>query len=55
MYVRTGYDSVELSEVGPRFTMKPFRLSIGLLDNKDADTEWHLANYTRTSMKKNYF
>ena len=55
VYVRTSYDSVELSEVGPRFTMKPFKITMGTLDNKDADTEWHLSQYTRTSRKKNYF
>jgi U3 small nucleolar ribonucleoprotein protein IMP4 len=55
VYVRTGYDSVELSEVGPRFTMRPFSIKMGTLDNKDADTEWSLSQYTRTSKKKNYF
>ncbi|KAK4453821.1 anticodon-binding protein [Podospora aff. communis PSN243] len=55
VYVRTGYDSVELSEVGPRFTMKPFSITMGTLENKDADVEWNLTQYTRTSRKKSYF
>ncbi|KAK4148021.1 anticodon-binding protein [Dichotomopilus funicola] len=55
VYVRTGYESVELSEVGPRFTMRPFSINMGTLENKDADVEWHLNQYTRTSRKKNYF
>ncbi|KAK1760584.1 anticodon-binding protein [Echria macrotheca] len=55
VYVRTGYDSVELSEVGPRFTMRPFSITMGTLDQKDPDVEWHLTQYTRTSRKKNYF
>ncbi|KAK4150982.1 anticodon-binding protein [Chaetomidium leptoderma] len=55
VYVRTSYDSVELSEVGPRFTMKPFSITMGTLENKDADVEWHLSQYTRTSRKKIYF
>jgi len=55
VYVKTGYDSVELSEVGPRFTMRPFSLQSGRLNDKDAPSEWHLSNYTRTSMKKIYF
>ncbi|KAJ4302323.1 snoRNA-binding rRNA-processing protein imp4 [Collariella sp. IMI 366227] len=55
VYVRTSYQSVELSEVGPRFTMRPFSITMGTLENKDADTEWHLSQYTRTSRKKNYF
>ncbi|KAK3996764.1 anticodon-binding protein [Cladorrhinum sp. PSN332] len=54
VYVRTGYQSVELSEVGPRFTMRPFQITQGTLENKDADSEWHLTQYTRTSRKKNY-
>ncbi|KAK5663055.1 hypothetical protein OQA88_6471 [Cercophora sp. LCS_1] len=55
VYVRTGYDSVELSEVGPRFTMRPFAINMGTLDQKDPDVEWHLNQYMRTSRKKNYF
>jgi len=55
VYVRTSYDSVELSEVGPRFTMRPFSITMGTLENKDADSEWHLNQYTRTARKKSYF
>ncbi|KAK3365767.1 anticodon-binding protein [Lasiosphaeria ovina] len=55
VYVRTSYDSVELSEVGPRFTMRPFSIAMGTLEQKDADSEWHLNQYTRTSRKKNFF
>ncbi|KAK4191466.1 anticodon-binding protein [Podospora australis] len=55
VYVRTSYDSVELSEVGPRFTMRPFSINMGTLENKDADQEWHLSQYTRTGRKKSYF
>ncbi|KAI1809667.1 anticodon-binding protein [Poronia punctata] len=54
VFVQTGYDSVELSEVGPRMTMKPFQIRAGLLDQRDGDVEWALTNYTRTSRKKNY-
>jgi U3 small nucleolar ribonucleoprotein protein IMP4 len=55
VYVRTSYDSVELSEVGPRFTLRPFSITGATLENKDADSEWHLNQYTRTSRKKNCF
>ncbi|KAK3326385.1 anticodon-binding protein [Apodospora peruviana] len=55
VYVRTGYDSIELSEVGPRFTMRPFQITMGTLENKNAEVEWSLRQYTRTSRKKNYF
>lgn len=54
VYVRTGYDSVELSEVGPRMTMRVFEIRQGTLENKDGDVEWHLSQYTRTAKKKNY-
>jgi U3 small nucleolar ribonucleoprotein protein IMP4 len=54
VFVRTSYQSVELSEVGPRMTMKPFEIRGGTLENKDGDVEWHLNQYTRTSRKKNY-
>ncbi|OAA45668.1 U3 small nucleolar ribonucleoprotein IMP4 [Metarhizium rileyi] len=54
VFVRTGYDSVELAEVGPRMTMRPFEVRGGTLENKDGDVEWHLSQYTRTAKKKNY-
>ena len=54
VFVRTGYDSIELSEVGPRMTMRMFEIRGGTLENKDGDVEWHLTQYTRTAKKKNY-
>lgn len=54
VFVRTGYQSVELAEVGPRMTMRLFEIRGGTLDNKDGDTEWHMNQFTRTSRKKNY-
>ncbi|KAK8145852.1 hypothetical protein MY1884_007113 [Beauveria asiatica] len=54
VFVRTGYDSVELAEVGPRMTMRPFEIRAGTLENKDGDVEWHLSQFTRTAKKKNY-
>lgn len=54
VYVRTGYDSVELAEVGPRMSMRLFEIRAGTLDNKDGDVEWHLNQYTRTGRKKDY-
>lgn len=55
VFVQTGYDQVELSEVGPRMSMKCFEIRAGTLDNKDGDVEWQLSNYTRTGRKKDYF
>ena len=54
VFVRTGYDSVELAEVGPRMTMRLFEIRGGTLENKDGDVEWHLNQYTRTGRKKDY-
>lgn len=54
VFVRTGYDSVELAEVGPRMTLRLFEIRNGTLENKDGDVEWHLTQYTRTAKKKNY-
>jgi U3 small nucleolar ribonucleoprotein protein IMP4 len=54
VFVKTGYQSVELAEVGPRMTLRLFEIRAGTLDNKDGDVEWHLNQYTRTSRKKDY-
>ncbi|KKA28815.1 hypothetical protein TD95_002835 [Thielaviopsis punctulata] len=54
VFVRTGHDSVELAEVGPRMTMRVFEIRNSTLENKDGDVEWHLSQYTRTGRKKNY-
>lgn len=47
-------DSVELSEVGPRFEMRLYEIRLGLPDNKDADVEWQLRRFIRTANRKNY-
>ncbi|KAF9882169.1 brix domain-containing protein [Colletotrichum karsti] len=54
VFVRTSYDSVELAEVGPRMTLRPFEIRAGTLENKDGDVEWHMTQYTRTGRKKEY-
>jgi U3 small nucleolar ribonucleoprotein protein IMP4 len=54
VFVRTGHQSVELAEVGPRMTMRLFEIRAGTLENKDGDVEWHLNQYTRTGKKKDY-
>lgn len=54
VFVKTGHQSVELAEVGPRMTMRLFEIRGGTLENKDGDVEWHMNQYTRTSRKKDY-
>lgn len=53
VFVKTK-DSVELSEVGPRFEMRLHELRLGLIDNKDADIEWKARRFVRTANRKNY-
>lgn len=54
VFVRTGQQSIELAEVGPRMTMRLFEIRGGTLENKNGDSEWHLNQYTRTSRKKDF-
>jgi U3 small nucleolar ribonucleoprotein protein IMP4 len=54
VFVKTGYQSVELAEVGPRMSMRLFEIRAGTLANKEGDVEWHLNQYTRTGRKKEY-
>jgi len=54
VFVKTGYQSVELAEVGPRMTMRLFEIRQGTAENKEGDVEWALSQYTRTSRKKDY-
>ncbi|MCJ1391920.1 snoRNA-binding rRNA-processing protein imp4 [Xylographa bjoerkii] len=54
VFVKTGYQSVELAEVGPRMTMRLFEIRGGTVEAKEGDVEWHLNQYTRTGRKKEY-
>lgn len=54
VFVKTGYQSVELAEVGPRMTMRLFEIRQGTAEEKNGDVEWHLNQFTRTSRKKEY-
>ncbi|CAG9983206.1 unnamed protein product [Clonostachys byssicola] len=52
IHARTGFDQPELSEVGPRMTMRAFRIMNSTLETQDGDIEWQMTHYTRTSRKK---
>ncbi|KAJ3954584.1 snoRNA-binding rRNA-processing protein imp4 [Colletotrichum tropicale] len=52
LYVRTGYDQLELSEVGPRVTMRAFSIRNRTLKEREGDVEWQMNHYTRTTRKK---
>ena len=45
-------DNVQVSEVGPRFEMKPYQIKLGTVDIAEADNEWVFRPYMRTSKKK---
>eukprot|EP00461_Guttulinopsis_vulgaris_P000417 UN00417 len=53
-------DDVELAEVGPRFEMKPYKIVLGTLEMKAAETEWVLKthykrdNYWYTTLRYIY-
>ncbi|GFE52612.1 Brix domain containing protein [Babesia ovis] len=36
---------VQLTEVGPRFVMRPFKIELGTVDMRDIETEWALRPY----------
>ncbi|KAJ7276308.1 anticodon-binding protein [Mycena haematopus] len=43
---------VQLAEVGPRFDMKPYEIRQGTFEQSEAEREWVLAHYARTSKKR---
>lgn len=45
--------AVTLSEVGPRWEMRPFIIRLGTLDQDTAEVEWQLRAFTNTARKKN--
>jgi U3 small nucleolar ribonucleoprotein protein IMP4 len=48
---RTSKD-IELTEVGPRFELRPFQVRLGTLDSKDSEQEWVLRPNMNTSRKR---
>lgn len=47
-----GEKSIELSEVGPRFEMQPYKIALGTIEDKNAEIEWVKHNYTNTAKKR---
>ncbi|UKK00019.1 U3 small nucleolar ribonucleoprotein [Theileria orientalis] len=47
---KTGTDekNVALKEIGPRFTLKPYKIELGTVDMRDLETEWVLRPYFNT-------
>jgi len=48
-----GRKVVEMTEIGPRFELRPYQIVLGTIDNlKTSDVEWALASYTNTAKKR---
>ncbi|CAB3410788.1 unnamed protein product [Caenorhabditis bovis] len=55
VYKTDASGEIELSEVGPRFELKPYQIKLGTLENlAAAEDEWVLRSYTNTARKRNY-
>ena len=50
-YAKAGKD-ILLTEIGPRFEIRPFEIRQGTVEMKDAETEWHLAPFMNTAKKR---
>lgn len=54
-YEKEGKEKVKLLEVGPRFDLKPFQISLGTLDQPEAPIEWVLRPYMNTAKRRKAF
>ncbi|KAF7313711.1 Brix domain-containing protein [Mycena chlorophos] len=52
VFVKIPPRQVQLAEVGPRFDMKPYEIRQGTFEQSEAEREWVLAHYARTSKKR---
>ncbi|KAJ1922549.1 snoRNA-binding rRNA-processing protein imp4 [Tieghemiomyces parasiticus] len=52
VYQPVSHKEVMLAEVGPRFEMRPYEIRLGTVEIKEADVEWVLRNFQRTSHKR---
>lgn len=46
------FHEVELNEIGPRFDLKPYQITMGVLGQKEAVKEWQLRSFINTAGKK---
>ncbi|KAK4592162.1 hypothetical protein RGQ29_016604 [Quercus rubra] len=49
-----GPKSIELKEVGPRFEMRLYKITLGTLDQDEAQTEWVIRPYMNTTKKRKF-
>ena len=51
-FEKTKSNKVLLTEVGPRFELRPYRITLGTLEMADAETEWVMHPFTNTAKKR---
>lgn len=51
-YKKEDYKTIDLEELGPRFVMKLYQISLGTVDMTNAQTEWVLRPYMNTAKKR---
>ena len=51
-YVKEDHKTIGLSEIGPRFELRPYQIRLGTVDQDEAENEWVLHQYTNTSKKR---
>ena len=54
-YEKEGEEKVKILEVGPRFDLKPFQITLGTLDQIEAPVEWVLRPYMNTAKRRKAF
>lgn len=47
-----GPNSLELTELGPRFELHPYKIRLGTLADEHAEDEWVMRAYTRSARKR---
>lgn len=52
IYQKEDHKTVKLKELGPRFELKPYQISLGTVDQPNAKKEWVLRPYMNTSTKR---
>ena len=51
-YEKVTYKEVKLDELGPRFELKLYQISLGLINQPEATKEWVLRPYMNTATKR---
>ena len=52
VYKKEDHETVKLKELGPRFELKPYQISLGTVDQPHAKKEWVLRPYMNTATKR---